>query len=303
MTGFGEHVAAGSHPVLPVLKITLGYDGTGFWGSQKQANVRTVQQELDDALERLGGRPLASEFAGRTDRGVHAVGQVARCADFRPGMTTAAFRNALNRLTPGDLAISSVSRVKGGFHPRYDAAWREYRYRLWVGSKQPLMERFAWTRRSALDLEAMTRASALLEGTHDLAAFTGGGEGVPWSERASAKRGTVRTIYHCGVREVGPWWGILPGSGTGIEVRIVADGFLPQLVRTVTGGLVSVGLREHPPEWFAELLEGADRRSGPVLAPAHGLSLWRVGYGNDVPDPDPNGKQIVSLQPAHTERG
>jgi tRNA pseudouridine38-40 synthase len=303
MIGSGEQTAARSQTALAVLKITLGYDGTGFWGSQRQASVRTVQQELDRALERLGGQTAATEFAGRTDRGVHALGQVVRSANIRPEMPPEAILNALNRLTPDDLAIASVLRVEAGFHPRYDATWREYRYRLWVGGKQPLMERFAWTRRTELDIEAMASAAVLLEGTHDLATFTGGGEGVPWSARATARRGTVRTIYHCGVRAVGPWWGVLQGAGTGIEIRIVADGFLPQLVRTVTGGLVSVGLRERPVEWFAELLDGADRRSGPVLAPAHGLILWRVGYGNDVPDPDPNGKQIVSPLTAHMERG
>lgn len=303
MTDSREPLAAGSHPGSAVLKITLGYDGTGFWGSQKQVSVRTVQQELERTLERLGGRPVSTEFAGRTDRGVHAVGQVARSVDVRPEMTTESLRNVLNRLMPDDLAVAAVMRVETGFHPRYDAIWREYRYRLWVGSRQPLMERFAWTRRSALDLAAMARASSMLEGRHDLAAFTGGGEGVPWSARASARRGTVRTIHHCGVREVAPWWGILPGSGTGIEVRIIADGFLPQLVRTVTGGLVSVGLGERPPEWFAELLDVADRRSGPVLAPAHGLILWRVGYGNDVPDPYPADTQTVSLSVAHAEHG
>ncbi len=290
-------------PATAVLKLTLGYDGTGFWGSQTQANVRTVQQELDHALERLGGSPATTEFAGRTDRGVHAVGQVVRCADLRPEMSAEALHNALNRVTPDDLAISSVARVEAGFHPRYDAIWREYRYRIWVGSRQPLMERFAWNRRSALDLDAMTRAAGHLVGTHNLAAFTGGGEGVPWSARAVAKRGTVRTVHHCGVREVGPWWGILPGSGTGIEVRIIADGFLPQLVRTVVGGLAVVGTRERPPEWFEQLLKVADRRFGPVLAPAHGLILWRVGYGNDVPEPDPNGILTVSMQPSHTEHG
>ncbi len=189
MTDSREHVVAEGRPATAVLKITLGYDGTGFWGSQKQASVRTVQQELDGALERLGGCAVATEFAGRTDRGVHAVGQVARCADLRTEMSADEVRNALNRLTPGDLAIASVSRVEAGFHPRYDAAWREYRYRLWVGVRQPLMERFAWTRRAELDLGAMSRASSLLEGTHDLAAFTGGGEGVPWSARSSARRG------------------------------------------------------------------------------------------------------------------
>lgn len=303
LSDFREPVAAGSHREPVVLKLVLGYDGAGFWGSQAQAGVRTVQQELNGTLERLGATAPATEFAGRTDRGVHAVGQVVRCADIRPEMTESALRNTLNRLTPDDLAVSDVSRVGAGFHPRYDAVWREYRYRIWVGGKQPLAERYAWTRRTDLDLERMSKASALLEGTHDLAAFTGGGEGVPWSDRASAKRGTTRTILHCGVRVVEPWWSTIPGSGTGLEIRIIADGFLPQLVRTVTGGLVSVGMRERAPEWFSELLEIADRRSGPVLAPAHGLILWRVGYGNEVPDPDPNGKQIVGITPAHMEQG
>jgi tRNA pseudouridine38-40 synthase len=303
MSDSGEQFVAGSHPASAVLRLTIAYDGTGFWGSQRQAKGRTVQQELDDVLEQLGGMKPATEFAGRTDRGVHAVGQVVRCLDVRPGMPVSEIRKALNRLTPDDMAISDVSRIDPGFHPRYDATWREYRYRIWVGGKQPLAERFSWNRRSDLDHGRMSKACAFLVGTHDLAAFTGGGEGVPWSDRAKAPRGTVRTIFHCGVREVEPWWSVVPATGTGFEIRIVADGFLPQLVRTVTGGLVSVGSHEHPPEWFSELLEVPDRRFGPVLAPAHGLILWRVGYGNEVPDPDPDGKQIVSITPAHTEHG
>jgi tRNA pseudouridine38-40 synthase len=252
---------------------------------------------------RLGAAAPDTEFAGRTDRGVHAVGQVVRCTDVRPEMPETVLRNAINRLAPDDLAVSHLSRVQAGFHPRYDAVWREYRYRIWIGAKQPLAERYAWTRRSDLDLERMSAAAALLAGTHDLAAFTGGGEGVPWSDRAKARRGTIRTIIHCGVREVAPWWSTVPESGRGLEIRIVADGFLPQLVRTVTGALVSVGMRERPPEWFSDLIGIADRRYGPVLAPAHGLILWRVGYGNDVPDPDPNGKQILGIAPDHMEHG
>lgn len=303
MSDFGEPFAAGSHPASAVLKLTLGYDGTGFWGSQKQASVRTVQQELDNALERLDGVAPATEFAGRTDRGVHAVGQVVRSVDIRPTMPDPEIRRALNRMLPDDIAVLAAARVDPGFHPRYDARWREYRYRLWFGGKQPLAERFAWTRRSDLDIALMSQAAALLEGTHDLASFTGGGEGVPWSARANATHGTTRTVFHCGVHEVEPWWGVIPETGRGIEIRMIANGFLPQLVRTVIGGLVSVGVRERPPWWFSELLETADRRSGPVMAPPHGLMLWRIGYGEDVPDPGPDGKQIVSLSPAHTEHG
>jgi tRNA pseudouridine38-40 synthase len=223
--------------------------------------------------------------------------------DIRPELPEPDLMQALNRLLPDDIAVSGIARVPAGFHPRYDAIWREYRYRLWVGDKQPLIVRHAWLRRSDLDIAGMAQAAAILVGTHDLASFTGGGEGVPWASRAQARRGTVRTILRCGVRVVGPWWGVVPGTGFGIEIRIVADGFLPQLVRTVTGALVAVGMREHPPEWFSDLLQAADRRRGPALAPAHGLILWRVGYGNDVPEPDPDDTQMVRGQPAHPEHG
>jgi tRNA pseudouridine38-40 synthase len=286
-----------------VLRLTIGYDGTGFWGSQRQVGVRTVQEELESALERLGNGPVRAELAGRTDRGVHAVGQVARCTDTRPGMPEAAFQKALNRLLPDDIAVSAVERAPEGFHPRYDAIWREYRYRLWVGSKQPLAERYAWTRWSDLDWRAMAEGASHLLGTHDLAAFTGGGEGVPWSERAKARRGTTRTITHCSVHRVDGWWGTVPGSGYGLEIRIVADGFLPQLVRTVTGALVAVGQHGQNPDWIRKLIGIADRRAGPALAPAHGLILWRVGYGNDVPDPDPEETKHVSAPNARPQHG
>jgi tRNA pseudouridine38-40 synthase len=285
------------------LKLTIGYDGTGFWGSQRQANARTVQEELERALEQLDGKPVHAELAGRTDRGVHAVGQVAHCEDIRPEMPEAAIRKALNRLLSDDVAVSSLDRVESGFHSRYDAAWREYRYRIWVGGKQPLLNRYAWLRRTDLDRDRMSQAASMLAGTHDLAAFTGGGEGVPWSKRATARRGTVRTILLCGVREVGPWWGTIPGPGYGLEIRIVADGFLPQLVRTITGALVAVGQGDRDPEWFNELLDVADRRAGPAVAPAHGLILWRVGYGSDVPDPDPENTQDASGYPPRVDNG
>lgn len=269
------------------LKLTIGYDGTDFQGSQRQANARTVQEDLERACSTLGGEPVAVLLAGRTDRGVHAVGQVASCVDLRPELTVERLKTALNQILPDDVGVSHLERVGDGFHPRYDATWREYRYRLFVGDKQPLANRQVWVRRRGLDAARMSDAAANLVGTHDLASFTGGGEGVPWSSRAKTRRGTIRTISHCTVREVAPWWGTVPGSGQGFEIRIVADGFLPQMVRTITGGLVEIGQGDQEPGWFRQLLQTADRRYGPPLAPAHGLTLWRVGYGNDVPDPDP----------------
>jgi tRNA pseudouridine38-40 synthase len=295
--------APGSDRAARKLRLIIGYDGSGFLGSQTQPNGRSVQQELERALERYGGQPVTTEFAGRTDRGVHAVGQVVDTIDLRPAEPGDTVRRALNHLLPGDVAVASVTRVDAGCHARYDAAWREYRYRIWIGDRQPLAGHLSWSRRTPLDLAAMSAAARSLVGTHDLASFTGGGEGVPWSSRATAPRGTTRIVSLCGVRPVAAWWGVMPGDGQGIEIRIVADGFLPQLVRTVVGGLVTIGSGRKPVEWFQELLDRRDRRIGPAVAPAHGLVLWRVGYGNDVPDPDPDGTSIVRTVPPHMQHG
>jgi tRNA pseudouridine38-40 synthase len=197
-------------------------------------------------------------------------------------------QSALNRILPDDVGVSRLERVEDAFHPRFDAVWREYRYRIFVGAKQPVAGRQVWVRRQELDAARMSVAASSLRGTHDMASFTGGGEGVPWSARSQAKRGTTRTISHCSVQRTAEWWGTTPDSGYGLEFRVVADGFLPQMVRTIVGGLVAVGQGDRDAAWFPELLALADRRHGPVLAPAHGLILWRVGYGNDVPDPDPD---------------
>lgn len=278
---------------LHALKLTIAYDGTRLWGSQKQMGVRTVQQELETSLARIGSERTATVFAGRTDRGVHAIGQVAKCEDERPEWDTGKIGRAINAHLPHDISVGQVSRVPAEFHPRYDATWREYRYRIWCGADQPLARHQVWCRRSRLDIGAMSDAAQSLVGTHDLAAFTGGGEGVPWSARASAPHGTSRTVYHCSVREVGSWWGIAATDGAGIEIRMIADGFLPQLVRTVVGALTTIGGCKRPKEWISELIGLPDRRNGPVTAPPHGLVLWRVGYGDDRPEPGPDGKQIT----------
>ena len=280
-------------------KLTVSYDGSAFYGSQRQPGRRTVQEELEHALALLAGTPVATVFAGRTDRGVHAIGQVAGCAGIRPDMQASALRTALNANLGDDLSIVRAERVAVDFHPRYDATWREYRYRLWIGAPQPLVGNAVWQRRSALDLDAMAEGAARFLGTHDVASFASGGEGVPWSERASRPRGTVRTITHCSVRRVPPWWGIASADDAGgVEVRVVADGFLPRMVRSMVGGLVEIGAGAQSPEWITELLRERDRRLGPSTAPPHGLLLWRVGYGNDVPDPDPDGRQTMGASVA-----
>lgn len=289
--------------VTSVLKLTIAYDGSAFRGSQRQAGVRTVQQELEDGLFRLSGAAVKTQFSGRTDRGVHAVGQVVSCEDIRPELTERRLSRAIDAHLPEDLGIASVERRQAPFHARFDAMWREYRYRIWSGSAQPLIGRQVWQRRTPLDADAMDTAAKRLVGTHDLATFTGGGDGVPWSARTMAERGTTRTVMRCSAREIEPWWGLVPDVGSGVEIRIVADGFLPQLVRNIAGALVIVGSRSQPPEWMTELVDAADRRYGPITAPPQGLILWRVGYGEDLPEPELDGTRVTGTSNVRTAHG
>lgn len=275
------------------LKLTLAYDGTGFHGSQRQKNGRSVQEDLERALSRLNGEETSVVLAGRTDSGVHAVGQVASVEDARPTMSDERMMQAINAHLADDLAVVAVERKDSSFHARYDATWREYRYRVWWGPPQPLQRFRVWQRTSALDLPAMIAGAAYLDGPIDLASFAGNGVGVA-GRTVAGTRGTVRTVHHCSVRPIDGWWGSAPSAGSGAEFRIIADGFLPQAVRTIASALVEIGRGTRTPEWMGHLIDAGDRRMGPQTAPPHGLILWRVGYGDDVPDPDPSGEQAGS---------
>ena len=124
-----------------------------------------------------------------------------------------------------------------------------------------------------------------MRGERDVAALAGGGEGVPWSERQTRFRGTVRRVIRSSCRALDSWWG--EADGTLVEVRVAADGFLPRMVRNMAALLVEVGEGERPPEWIDDVLASRDRRLGGGTAPAHGLTLWRVGYDDERPEPDP----------------
>lgn len=265
------------------LKLVVAYDGSAFWGSQRQAGRVTVQGALESALSEVAGRKMNAELAGRTDRGVHAAGQVASTEDARPDLGVAELHRALDVRLGDSLSIVGAERVPGTFHARHDARWREYRYRIWSGTRTPLLGSAAWHRRGELELEAMQQAATRLEGTHDFASFISGGEGVPWSDRQRMRYGTVRTVTQSSVHPVDAWWPSGGVQGRGFEIRVVADGFLPRMVRGFVGAVGEIGRGAREPEWIDELLREADRRVGPPTAPPRGLVLWRVGYGQDTP--------------------
>lgn len=265
------------------LTLTLSYDGAGFAGSQIQPGRRTVQGELEAVIERLAGRPAPLVFAGRTDAGVHAVGQVVSLPDVRPEMSDGAIARAINAGLPDDVGVVQARRELSGYHARYDARWREYRYRVWSGSPQPIARGLTWQRRSPLDWRVVDEAANRLIGQRDLAALAGGGEGVPWSERATMPRGTVRTILRCSCRPLDPWWGAI--EGTLVEVRVAADGFMPRMVRNIVALLAAVGEGRIDAAEFDRVIASKDRRQAGGTAPPQGLILWRVGYRDDEPEP------------------
>lgn len=240
--------------------LLLEYDGTDFAGSQLQRGARTVQGEIEEASRRLSGGAVRAAFAGRTDSGVHASGQVA-VVTLSGGHSPETVRDALNHYLPQDVAVRDVGVVGERFDPRREAVARIYRYRLTDGGpRSPLGRRWAWERRAALDACAMAEAASLWpREPADWAAYAGP---VP------AGYPTVRTLRRCDVQR--------RGDGR-LDVSVEADGFLPHQVRRMVGALERVGAGREPHGSPAALLGGGAGVAGPT-APAHGLELCLVRY-------------------------
>jgi len=268
---------------MPTFRLQLAYDGTEFAGSQVQLGQRTVQGELDRVLGSIGNIPIRTRFAGRTDRGVHAIGQVATVSLSIWRESPERLQRALGARLPHDLAAMSVQECESRFHPRFDAKWREYRYRIAFGIVDPFTARYAWVLRNPVECGVANSAARRLLGSHDFATFASGGKGVPASRPSFGQPTTTRTIYRCECRKIE-----LSTVGSGdtstrfFELRVVADGFLPQMVRNIVGAIVEIGQGRQRPDWIDELVESRDRRVGPSPAPAKGLTLWRVGFDNDA---------------------
>ena len=238
-------------------RATVEYDGTDFAGYQVQPGARTVQGALEAALAHLsGGVRQPVDGAGRTDAGVHATGQVIAFS-YAGRLTAAELTGALNGLLPSDVAVRDLRRAARGFHPRYAARYREYRYTVWNGPRSPLRERMAFRVRTRLDVDAMGRAATAFEGRHDFSPF-GGADPQP-----------VRNVHHVRVRR----------DGHLVTIDVRADAFLRGMVRRMVAALIAVGVGKIDETAVAEAL--ADRR--PALAgaaaPARGLCLRRVVLG------------------------
>jgi len=238
-------------------RATVEYDGTEFAGFQVQPGARTVQGELEAALARLtGGTRQPVDGAGRTDAGVHAIGQVIAFGYDGP-LGLEALVEALNGNLPKDVSIRDLRRAPKGFHPRYAARYREYRYTIWNGPRSPLRDRTAFRVRNPLDTAAMARAGTIFEGRHDFTAF-GGLDPQP-----------IRTVHLVRVRRRG-------GEVT-IDVR--ADAFLRGMVRRIVAALIGVGTGRIEESAVRAALADRAPAFGGAAAPARGLCLRRVALG------------------------
>lgn len=246
-------------PAEKNFKLVIEYDGTAYCGWQRQPGRPTIQGELEDRLQRMTQSPVTLHGSGRTDAGVHALGQTAHFKS-RTRLSPEDLQKGLNSLLPADIAVHACHEVPLTFHARFDSRWKCYRYRI---LNQPVRRavghRYAWHIHHPLDVAAMTAAARHLVGQYDFKSFESSG---------SPRAHTVREVTEAVWRE----------AGGHLEFDIRANGFLRGMVRNIVGTLVAVGMGKWAPEALPDLLQAADRRLAPATAPARGLFLVHVQY-------------------------
>jgi tRNA pseudouridine38-40 synthase len=245
-------------------KVVLEYDGSRFSGWQQQAARRTVEGELKRALFELTGERLKVYGAGRTDAGAHAEGQVVNFRLPRGSISVSRLVAALNAKLPPDVSALSAEAVPEGFHARYSALGRRYRYRYLDRAGRPALERDrCWHLRARLDERAMAVAARSLIGRHDWTSFCSA------SEPDSAR---IRSMRSSTVGRLGDY----------VDLELEAEGFLRGLVRGIAGALAEVGSGRRPPEWVGQVLAARDRKLAAKTAPARGLTLMKVLYREEL---------------------
>jgi len=275
---------------MPWFKVTLAYDGAGFHGWQAQTGLRTVQGAFEDAWRLLTGETVRVTASGRTDAGVHAVGQVVGLhSETRLDETTLV--RGLNRFLPEDAVTLGVEQAPAGFHATTDAISKRYRYLIYNQRRRAAFWRTrAWHVPVELDAASMQAAADVLVGRHDFASF---------QTLGSPREHTVRTLWSVevlprgagegrGDRSLTPWpW----ETDALLAIDVTGDGFLYHMVRTIAGTLVRAGRRRLSPTGMAEILARRDRAAAGQTAPAHGLTLMEVRYASPATSVSGNGQE------------
>jgi tRNA pseudouridine38-40 synthase len=249
------------------IALRLAYDGTDFAGSQWQTDGRTVQGALEEAWQQFTQERRRFTLAGRTDAGVHALGQVANVLTETQHTLTTVVRG-MNALLPEDVVIQAAGEAEAAFHARYSATRRSYRYLInHEQAPVPMLRNCVMHVEGRLDVSAMALALPALEGTHDFASFAAVSPG---------QKSTVRTMYSARVQEV------VLFEQRFIAIDLVANAFLQHMVRVIVGTLLLVGRGKMAPAAFQTVLERRDRRAAGPTAVAHGLTLMAVSYPTNV---------------------
>ena len=241
-------------------KLTIQYDGTRYRGWQVQGNTdQTIQGKVEGVLSRLTGQPVELHGSGRTDAGVHALGQVANVKLPRPFDPSELLRE-LNRYLPADIGVIAVEPAPERFHARLNARSKTYRYRIWNSEIPNVLERsYLYPLPEPLDVAAMERAAANLVGTHDFRSFCG---------LKRFKKSTIRTITDITITQ----------RGSEVRLEFTGNGFLMRMVRILAGTLVEVGLGQRAADAMPAVLAAQDRAAAGPALPAQGLALVRVEY-------------------------
>ncbi len=252
------------------IKLTIEYDGTAYGGWQYQKNASSIQDELEKAIRMVTGESVRVHGAGRTDAGVHALGQVAHL-DLGSDIPSLKLPSALNAHLPKDIAVAEAEEVSGDFHARYSAKGKIYRYRILNRRERGAVERdyaahIVWD----LDVDAMATAAGMLLGRHDFSAFATDLSGTSRDHEEEGKRplDPVRTLRRLDICRGGRY----------LEIESEADGFLYNMARCIVGSLIEVGRGKQKPTWIADVLASCDRRLAGPTAPARGLCLMKVLY-------------------------
>ncbi|TAK20261.1 MAG: tRNA pseudouridine(38-40) synthase TruA [Chloroflexota bacterium] len=247
------------------LALVLEYDGTEFAGFQSQRSRRTIQGEIEQAIEVIAGERIRVVAAGRTDAGVHASGQVISFTT-ESCLPAEIWVRALNARLPRSIAVREARDVPSGFHARFGALSRSYRYRIANGtSRGALCRQYRWHVPGRLDENQMAAAIRHLLGHHDFASFAGAGQQTRLGR-------TTRTIIAADCHR----------SGDEIDIDVEADGFLPHMVRNIVGTIVQVGRGKLMQSDIPEILAARDRARAGATAPPHGLCLVRIQYGESL---------------------
>jgi tRNA pseudouridine38-40 synthase len=255
------------------IKLEISYDGTRYKGWQRQIDGPSIQETLTKVLLKITGETVGVTGSGRTDAGVHALKQVAAFSTSSE-LTTSVFCRALNGFLPDDIRVLSAEEVSLKFHPIRDAISKRYRYL--IDDQRPfcpITRNYCWVHRSELDIPTMQAAAEYLRGKQDFACFQSAG---------SPRKTTVRTIFDVSVQRLPPS-PLLPSL---IQIEVEADGFLYNMVRTITGTLVWFGVEGRKgdcnPERMREIIASGKRTLAGQTAPARGLYLVNVVYSADA---------------------